>query len=85
MTSKSKSPELRICLGHRSSNEDGFTYLYGRFKGADRFGHGGYRVKTKRNIDSIGKLVRYDKRAVKGSELRRILKECLDELLEKMK
>lgn len=77
--SKSKSPEQRELFGQRAADDDGFTYLYGKFKGADRFGKGGYRVKTKRNIDSIGKQVRHDKRAVKAKELRRTERELAQE------
>ncbi len=66
--SKSKSPEMKQLLGHREDDDDGFTYLYGKSKG-------GYGVKSKRNIDSIGKQVRHDKRAVKAAEIRRIENE----------
>jgi hypothetical protein len=49
------SPEQKRLFGHRRQDDDGFTYLYGKFKAADRFGKGGYGVKSKRDIDSIGK------------------------------
>jgi hypothetical protein len=77
--SKSKSPEQKALFGHRRADDDGFTYLYGKFKGADRFGKGGYGVKSKRDIDSIGKQVRHDKRAVKAKELRRTERELQQE------
>lgn len=72
---KLTSPEQTRMLGNREADDDGFTYVYGKYKAADRFGEGGFRVKTKRNIDSIGKQVRYDKRAVKAAERRREQRE----------
>lgn len=60
----SKSPEFKKMMGLRQLNDDGFTYRYGKHRN-------GYSVAAKRDIDSIGKQVRADKRSVRAAELRR--------------
>lgn len=67
-----KSPEFKQMMGLRQLNDDGFTYRYGKHRN-------GYSVAAKRDIDSIGKQVRADKRSVRAAELRRIQKELRDE------
>lgn len=70
--SKSRSPEFKKMMGHRQQDDDGFTYRYGRHRN-------GYNVSAKRDIDSIGKQVRSDKRSVRAAETRRINRELVEE------
>lgn len=67
MGNKGISPEQKKLFGERENNDDGFTYRYGRYKN-------GY-VKRKRHTNTIKRMVRHDKRAVKQAEDRRIEKE----------
>lgn len=55
------SPEMKLMLGNRESNSDGFTYIHGKFKQG--------RIKRSRNKNHAAKMVRNDKRSVKAKEL----------------
>lgn len=65
--SKRKSPEFTQLMGYREADDDGFTYRYGKHRN-------GYTKKPRHN-NSIDLMVRHDKRAVKGKELKRLRKE----------
>jgi len=61
---KRSSPERKEMMGHRQLNSDGFTYPYGRFP---------FNFNTR--SESIKRQIRYDKRAVRQAETRRLEKE----------
>jgi hypothetical protein len=61
------SPEFKQLHGLRELNDDGFTYRYGKHKG-------GY-TKRQRHTNTIKRMVRHDKRAVRQAEDRRIAAE----------
>lgn len=65
------SPEMRAMLGRREDDDDGFTYVAGKFKAG--------RVKRSRNRNSADQAERHDKRAVKSRENRRIKREWSDD------
>jgi hypothetical protein len=62
------SPEFKQLHGLREANDDGFTYRYGKHKG-------GY-TKRSRHTNTIKRMVRHDKRAVRQAETRRFEAEA---------
>lgn len=61
------TPESKAMHGIRESDDDGFTYVSGKHKVG--------RVKRPRNRVHAEQAVRYDKRAVKAKEIRRMMRE----------
>lgn len=65
----SKDIELIAMFGIRRGNDDGFTYVHGKFKNG--------RKKRGRRKLSVIRSVRHDKRSVKGKAIKRIRKEIM--------
>jgi hypothetical protein len=61
------TPESKVLFGHRENDDDGFTYVAGKHKAG--------RVKRTRNKLITSRCIRNDKRSVKASETKRMLKE----------
>jgi len=61
-----KDPEFKEMMGHRKSDDDGFTYVYGAIKDGSTVRPA--TATTKRQI-------RNDKRSVKARALRRIFQD----------
>ena len=61
------SPEFKQLHGHREADDDGFTYRYGKHKG-------GFTKRSRHN-NTIARMVRNDKRAVRQAEDRRVTAE----------
>jgi hypothetical protein len=55
------SPEMKVMLGGREADSDGFTYVHGKYKN-------GYIKRTRNRLATI-KHIRHDKRKVKAREL----------------
>ncbi len=62
------TPEMKRLHGIRQSDDDGFTYVAGKHKAG--------RVKRSRNKNQTARCIRNDKRSVKASENKRIMKEA---------
>lgn len=62
-----KEPELRLLHGQRESDDDGFTYRYGRHKAGS--------IKRTRHNNGIARCRRADKRAARQAALQREARE----------
>ena len=63
------SPEFKQLHGQRENDDDGFTYRYGKHKG-------GFTKRSRHN-NTIDRMVRNDKRAVRQAEDRRVTAESM--------
>ncbi len=59
------SPEFKKLMGRRQSDDDGFTYVYGKHKGG--------RSSRTRNRSTTARCIRNDKRSIKSAGLKRAL------------
>lgn len=62
-----KDIETKKMMGDRAMNDDGYTYVHGKYKG-------GYKKKS-RNNNVVARGKRADKRGAKNKAKRRIKKE----------